>query len=98
MTRHSEAETILKQVIDPDVGVNIVDLGLVLSIEVDADEARVALIMTTPACPQSSHLRDESARLLSKAGFTPTVEIKDTPLWDPSRMTDEARRALGWQP
>ncbi len=90
--------TLLRQVIDPDLGINIVDLGLVESIEQAPDgSVRVLLLMTSPACPQGDYLCDESLRVLRASGLT-RVEVslrRDLP-WDPSRLSPEARRLLGW--
>jgi metal-sulfur cluster biosynthetic enzyme len=97
MLTQSQAFDILKGVIDPDVGINIVDLGLVESVEAAPDALSVALIMTTPACPQTSYLQDECARLLKDAGAaTVAVQVLDEPLWDPSRLSDVAKSQLGW--
>ncbi|MBC7951605.1 MAG: DUF59 domain-containing protein [Rhodospirillaceae bacterium] len=96
MISQSQAMEILKGVIDPDVGINIVDLGLVESVATDPQAVRVALIMTTPACPQTSYLQDECARLLNATGATATVQVLDEPLWDPSRMSASAKETLGW--
>ncbi|MGE4278732.1 MAG: metal-sulfur cluster assembly factor [Magnetospirillum sp.] len=83
---------ILKQIIDPDVGVNIVDLGLVESICEKDGHLHVALLMTTPACPQSGFMKDEVRRLLPGA----SVEVVDHPLWQPTRMSAAAKAQLGW--
>lgn len=87
---------LLRAVIDPDVGINIVDLGLVERVAIEDGTVRVDLIMTTPACPQTGHLQDEAARAIAKAGFTPQVAVLETPLWQPDRMSDLARKSLGW--
>lgn len=97
MITESQATDALKGVIDPDIGINIVDLGMVEHIAAGADGISVALIMTTPACPQSGYLRDEAARVLAEAGANPvTVSVVETPLWDPSRLSDSAKSILGW--
>ena len=97
MLTQSQAFEILKGVIDPDVGINIVDLGLVESVEASPQAVSVALIMTTPACPQTSYLEDECARLLKDAGASKVaVQVLDEPLWDPSRLSDSAKKTLGW--
>ncbi|CDL01376.1 conserved protein of unknown function [Magnetospirillum gryphiswaldense MSR-1 v2] len=82
----------LKQIIDPDVGINIVDLGLVQSVHEEDGQISIALIMTTPACPQSGYLRDEARRLIPGA----RVDILETPLWEPARMSAAAKDQLGW--
>jgi len=97
MLTQSQAFDILKGVIDPDVGITIVDLGRVESVEASPDAVSVALIMTTPACPQTSYLQDECARLLKGAGAAKVaVEVLDEPLWDPSRLSEAAKSQLGW--
>ncbi len=89
----------LSGVLDPDVGINVVDLGLVEAVEVAPGRVRVGLIMTTPACPQSSYLCDEAERLLRDAaadGTAVDVDILPEPLWSPDRLSPAARSQLGW--
>ncbi|WP_142846794.1 metal-sulfur cluster assembly factor [Telmatospirillum sp. J64-1] len=90
---------VLRRVDDPDVGVNIVDLGLVASVEAAEGSLHVGLVMTTPACPQSGYIADEAAQLLrDEFKAEVAVEVLDEPLWMPERMSDAARRTLGWLP
>ncbi|MGE5475282.1 MAG: metal-sulfur cluster assembly factor [Bacteroidales bacterium] len=97
MITEDQALDALRGVIDPDIGINIVDLGMIAHLAAGPDGVNVALLMTTPACPQSGFLRDESARLLAQAGANPvTVSVADTPLWDPSRLSPSAKQILGW--
>ncbi|MBK8013923.1 MAG: metal-sulfur cluster assembly factor [Deltaproteobacteria bacterium] len=95
----SEAvESALREVIDPELGINIVDLGLVYGVDVDPNGVCVRLTMTTPACPLGEHIvRDAEERLvaLSELGSI-RVELVWDPPWDPSRMSEEAKRMLGW--
>lgn len=83
---------ILRQIIDPDVGVNIVDLGLVERVVEQDGAVHVALLMTTPACPQAGFMKDEVRRLIPGA----SVEVLDSPLWQPARMSAAAKAQLGW--
>lgn len=97
MITEAQALDALKGVIDPDIGINIVDLGMVERVAAGPDGVTVALIMTTPACPQSDYLKDESARLLQAAGANPvTVAVLETPLWAPERLSASAKEILGW--
>lgn len=97
MITQTQAIEALRCVIDPDVGINIVDLGMVELVAAEEDGVRVALIMTTPACPQSGFLRDESIHMLRRAGAVmATVEVLDAPLWSPERLSPAAKRSLGW--
>jgi metal-sulfur cluster biosynthetic enzyme len=89
----------LRAVIDPEAGMNIVDLGLVYGIEVAGDVARVAITMTSPACPMGEMILDEVGAILRAAlpaGARTEVELTWTPPWDPSMMSEEARRHFGW--
>lgn len=90
----------LREVIDPELGVNIVDLGLVYSAAVMPNgDILVQMTMTTPVCPLSAHLQSEAQAALRRA-FPDVraiqVQIVWNPPWDPSMMSAEARRQLGW--
>ena len=90
---------LLKAILDPDLGVNIVDLGLLERVDATAEAITVDLIMTSPACPQGDYLADQSAQLLQQtfgAAVQVSVAVVDYPPWGPERMSDAARRQLGW--
>lgn len=97
--QHARALEALYEVIDPEVGVNIVDLGLVYSLQVDGANARVEMTMTTPACPLSSYFDTEVERAV--LGALPEVRsvavyLTFSPPWDPAMMSGAAKHALGW--
>ncbi|RAU22236.1 metal-sulfur cluster biosynthetic protein [Paramagnetospirillum kuznetsovii] len=99
MLNDSEIQDALRQVIDPDIGVNIVDLGLVERIQIDEASIQVDMIMTTPACPQSAYLQDEVERVVRAAAQGPIqviVSVLDSPFWEPARMSDSAKKIMGW--
>jgi metal-sulfur cluster biosynthetic enzyme len=87
----------LSGVIDPEVGVNIVDLGLVYRAERTPEAIAVALTPSTPSCPLSEMLV-EQAREALQARFPGVssieVELAWDPPWTPDRMSDAARRQL----
>ena len=98
MTAAERVELALKQVVDPEVGVNVVDLGLVYSVAVEAGDVRVRMTMTSAACPMTQLLQEQAAALIRT--FLPDaasieVEIVWDPPWNPSMMTEEGRRILG---
>ena len=98
MATEPDIREALRQVLDPEIGVNIVDLGLVYRIEVDGARVRIAMTMTSPACPLADYLKElvTSAirdRLPDVANVDIVVEWE--PPWDPDMMSDEARRQLG---
>ena len=90
----------LTQVIDPEVGMNIVDLGLVYDIRIAAERIEVDITMTTPACPMSSMIA-EQAREVILAALPPETEVIVNLVWDPpwdaSMMSDHAREHFGWR-
>src|SRR5512141_3017739 len=86
----------LRTVVDPEIGVNIVDLGLVYECDVHAGVAHVLMTTTTPACPIGSFLEDQVRwALLEAPGVVDVeVEVPHYPAWTPALMTPAARRAL----
>jgi metal-sulfur cluster biosynthetic enzyme len=88
----------LRLVTDPEVGINIVDLGLVYEVAAGDEGIRVTMTMTSAACPMHAMLV-ESARGAVAArhpGRSVRVELVWEPAWTPERMSDQARRTLGW--
>lgn len=89
----------LRRVDDPEVGISIVDLGLVCGIDRRPEEIVVRLTMTSPACPLSSVIEDEIRQALVPlvdAGTQVRIELVYDPPWEPSRMSASAKAALGW--
>jgi metal-sulfur cluster biosynthetic enzyme len=98
MASESDVREALRHVVDPEIGVNIVDLGLVYRIEAGETRARVVMTMTSPACPLVDYLKDlvTSAILDHLPGVTDIeIAIEWEPPWDPGMMSDDARRQLG---
>lgn len=91
----------LRSVIDPELGVNIVDLGLVQDIVCGASGVRVALIMTTPACPLGEMIVEQAEQALVSrfpAAEPVEVELLRGVVWSPERLSGEGRRQLGLSP
>lgn len=89
----------LRQVIDPELGVNIVDLGLVYEVQSTPDgQVHIKMTMTTPACPLSRYLTDavEAALWRLDGVSNVVVELVWDPPWHAGMMSEEAKRALGW--
>lgn len=89
--------TALKTVIDPELNVNIVDLGLVYTIQTRGSEVDVEMTLTTPACPAGPEILRNSVKAIEKiAGVSKAnVKLVMSPPWSPARMTDDARDILG---
>ncbi len=88
----------LRAVLDPEVGINIVDLGLVYGIDLDGARVHVRLTMTTPTCPLGEQIADEAAGAVRDVEGVQdvTVELVWDPPWSVERMAPAAREALGW--
>ncbi len=86
----------LKQVIDPEVGVNIVDLGLIYDLVFDKDGLRIVMTFTSESCPLGPQLVAEAERVLCFLPGTPNVTIAVTfdPPWSPERITPDGRAWL----
>jgi len=95
---HARVLETLAEVIDPELGMNVVELGLVYGVDVEAGRVHVRLTMTTPACPLGEQImRDAEERVRAVAGVEDVdVELVWEPPWTPSRMSPSAREALGW--
>ncbi len=89
----------LKVVYDPEVGVNIVDLGLIYDIQVDENgTVGVRMTMTTPGCPVTNLiLHGVTGVLRSLPGVSAVnIDLVWDPPWTPDRISEEGRRQLGW--
>jgi len=91
----------LKQVVDPELFVNIVDLGLIYTIDLDEVDdktnVRIAMTMTSPACPAGPQLLGQSKAAVANMEGVGEVEVKLVmdPPWTPDRMTEDAKDQLG---
>ena len=91
----------LKQVIDPELFINIVDLGLIYQVTVTEAEGKsnvkIEMTMTSPACPAGPQLLSQSKSVLGTLEGIGDVEVKlvMVPPWTPDRMTEDARDQLG---
>ena len=89
----------LKEVYDPEIPVNIYDLGLVYSVEVDEDGmANVLMTLTAPGCPVADMIvQNVYENVISVEGATDAnIELTFEPAWDKSMMSEEARLELGF--
>ena len=98
MITQEQVEQALGSVIDPELGINVVDLGLVYGVDIQGDAIRVRLSMTSPTCPMGEHLRDQATRAVRErvpgAGKV-DVDLVREPAWHPGMMSETARRMLG---
>ena len=88
----------LRDVYDPEIGVNVVDLGLVYRVEVHGGNVEVDLTMTTPACPAYEMLTDTAEQAIKSLDGVQNVHVELVwePPWTPDMMDDDIKRALGF--
>lgn len=97
---NSEEQVInaLKQIIDPEIGVNIFDLGLIYDLAITDSQIKVTMTLTTPGCPMHSSITawvENSLKQLAPHKEI-NVELVWQPRWTPELMSDQARLQLGY--
>ncbi len=87
----------IKEIYDPEIPVNIYDLGLIYNVEVNDGHAIVTMTLTTPHCPVAESMPQEvELRVESVPGVREAeVNLVWEPAWDPQKMSDEAKLELG---
>jgi len=99
-TQVSEADVraALQTVYDPELGIDIVNLGLIYGVAIEQGTVRIRMTMTTPGCPMHDAISVGAAQVIDRLPGVEHVEIILTwnPPWDPSRMSEAARFALGF--
>ena len=98
---YEEVVLALKQVYDPEIPVNIYDLGLIYELVIDkTHKVYIKMTFTAPNCPMADEVLAEVQRSVEDTpGVTRCeIELVFDPVWDQSMLSDEARVALGWDP
>lgn len=97
MANKEEILEVLKGVIDPEIGVNIVDLGFVYEVESNENENIITMTLTTPGCPMHNSITGWVEKIISQ--FEPEkkviVNLVWEPQWTPDKMTRDAKEQLG---
>ena len=94
----AQAWALLENVYDPELGLDVVNLGLIYELRVDPPLAYVRMTLTTPGCPLHDSMGDAVRQALSRIPGVEEVRVELTfdPPWTPARLSEKARRALGW--
>ena len=94
-------EDLLRDVIDPEIGINIVDLGLVYDVNLASDGmVAITMTLTTPGCPLGGYITDSINDTLDGVPGVADVDVRIIwdPPWDPDKMmSDWAKEQLGWK-
>ena len=93
----SSVASALSHVFDPELGIDVVSLGLVYSIDCVANDMTVAMTTTSASCPMGPAILQDAAVILHRAfpGATVSVEFTDEPAWHPDMLSQQARSILG---
>jgi metal-sulfur cluster biosynthetic enzyme len=88
----------LRTVIDPELGVNVVDLGLIYDLQINDGNIYILMTLTTPGCPLHDSIVGGVKRALEHIDGIRDVQVQITwnPPWTPERMSEEALRQLGY--
>ena len=97
-----DLEEALRDVVDPELGINVVDLGLVYGVAVDEGVATIDMTLTSAACPLTDVIEEQAHAALVHPGLVQDVKINWVwmPPWGPEKITDDGReqlRALGFR-
>ena len=96
MTQEDLVLEVLKECYDPELPLNVVDLGLIYNVQVNPDSVDLKISMTTPQCPSHVAITEDIKTRLTDAGFpTPKIELVWEPKWGPERISAAGRRTLG---
>ena len=98
MVTPEEVRDALRRVVDPELGANIVDLGLVYDVQVIGTRVFVTMTLTTPLCPMNEMIPDavrEAVGALPDVGGV-DVDLVWIPPWEPQMMSRELRERFGW--
>ena len=80
----------LRVVTDPEIGMNVIELGLVRSVEISDTNCHLVMIMTTPFCPYAPQLLEQTRRTAQEYVGVPTTIEMGMQMWDPTMMEDGA--------
>ncbi len=89
---------VLSNVYDPEIPVDIVNLGLIYGVKIDGDRVDLQMTMTSPGCPASVQITAESKYLIEELDGVSeaNIEIVWDPPWSPEKMSEEAKQSLGF--
>ena len=88
----------LTNVIDPELGLDFVELGLVYGVEIDGGSVTITFTLTTPACPIGPQVSEQMEEFVSELEGVEAVipQMVFTPAWTPDKMSEDAKFALGY--
>ena len=96
MVSKEEVSSALKECIDPEIGMSVIDLGLIYDVNIEGGKVKIKMTLTTPGCPMGSLIaRDVKDKISKLEGVEEAeVEIVWDPPWSPDMMSDYAKEVL----
>jgi metal-sulfur cluster biosynthetic enzyme len=94
----SDVMDALSNVIDPELGLDFVELGLIYGVEIDEGHVRVTFTLTTPGCPIGPQVTEQIEEFVGELDGVKSIESEMvfTPPWSPENMSEDAKFALGY--
>jgi metal-sulfur cluster biosynthetic enzyme len=89
-TKEEGLRDALRVVVDPEIGMNVIELGLIRGVEIEDTRAHINMIMTTPFCPYAPQLLEQTRRTAQEYLGVPTTIEMTMEMWDPSMMEEGA--------
>ncbi len=98
MATVEEVKEALRDVIDPELGLDFVELGLIYDVEIDAGTVRITYTLTTPGCPIGPQVSEQMEEFVGDLDGVADVQpvLTFTPPWSPEQMSEDAKFALGF--
>jgi metal-sulfur cluster biosynthetic enzyme len=98
MVTSEDVQDALTNVIDPELGLDFVELGLIYEIEIDGGDVHVTFTLTAPGCPIGPEVSEQIEEFVSELDGVESVRstMVFTPPWTPDRMSEDAKFALGY--
>ena len=99
MVSEQDVMKALKKCYDPEIGINLVDLGLIYDVQVKNDKVYIKMTLTTPGCPMHAFMVNDVEKNIKKLKGVKGVKVDliwDPP-WTPDRMSKEAKKKLGFE-
>ncbi len=90
----------LENVIDPEIGIDVVNLGFIYDVKIDGEKVDVAMTLTMRGCPMHSTLKDQAEQSIIKNAGAKSAEVRIVydPPWNPNMMSQTAKEKLGFSP
>jgi metal-sulfur cluster biosynthetic enzyme len=99
MVTREQVNEVLKKCYDPEIPVNVLDLGLIYDVDMEEERVNVKMTLTAPGCGMGPMIaEDVRSKLMGLPGIKEAkVELTFDPPWNPEMMSEDAKRQLGWE-